>query len=318
MSNNLPLVTIIAACYNHEKYVLECLNAIKNQTYKNIELIITDDYSTDSSVTIINSWIEETGHVCTFISHDLNLGFPKTLNEALDNANGKYISIISTDDYWYPEFIEKRVRLFEESDDSVGVIYGKTYTIDEKGNRLPEVRPITSEPPEGYVLHDLLLGCFIIAPTAMIRKSCYGKVGLYDETLSIEDYDMWLRIARYYRFKFCPEILTNYRISPSSFTFARNEDLRISVAKIFIKQLNLIGGDITYQEAIDNKLIIYRHTLFKIKEPLARKYIRLSIIRKINKSDIFMYICSLLGLSYTFYQKISAWKNNHLNFNINN
>ena len=96
--NNSPLVSIIACCYNHEKYVEETLGSIKSQTHGNIELIIIDDFSTDQSVKKISNWIEKNKYSCTFIKNTENLGVVKTLNKALKKCNGKYFSIIACDD----------------------------------------------------------------------------------------------------------------------------------------------------------------------------------------------------------------------------
>jgi GT2 family glycosyltransferase len=100
------------------------------------------------------------------IHHKANVGFPKTLNEALRLAEGKYVSIISTDDIWMPEFIENHVKVFEECGEAYGLVYGRSYTMDEQGNRHPEMLPGRAQNPEGNVKGTLLNKNFIPAETA--------------------------------------------------------------------------------------------------------------------------------------------------------
>src|SRR5437868_13748314 len=91
-----PVVTAIAVCYNHGRFLNECLESIKAQNYPKLQIIITDDGSRDASSVMIRSWIE--ANPClniTFLQNEQNLGLCKTLNRALSLARGKYISIIA-------------------------------------------------------------------------------------------------------------------------------------------------------------------------------------------------------------------------------
>src|SRR5689334_1867763 len=95
-SDNLPLVSILAANYNNARYVLESLESIKQQTYPNIELIIVDDASADNSPQLISDWLKTANIPHKYIVHEQNKGLCSTCNELLRNANGKYISFIAT------------------------------------------------------------------------------------------------------------------------------------------------------------------------------------------------------------------------------
>ena len=86
-AGSLPLVTVIATCFNHERFVVECLESIRAQTYPNIQLIIADDCSTDGSVPLIRDWLTQTGTVCTLILHQQNQGVCRTRNETLTHAS---------------------------------------------------------------------------------------------------------------------------------------------------------------------------------------------------------------------------------------
>src|ERR1035441_9874426 len=93
-----PLVSTIVLSYNQSRFVLETLESVKAQTYKATQLIIVDDCSLDDSVATIDHWLQESGIHCEFIRHKKNQGICKSLNEALAVANGKYISMVASDD----------------------------------------------------------------------------------------------------------------------------------------------------------------------------------------------------------------------------
>jgi glycosyltransferase involved in cell wall biosynthesis len=220
MSHSLPLVTVIAVCYNHEKFVLECLRAIEQQSYSHIQLIIIDDVSKDRSVSLITEWVAQTKLNAFFIQHSENKGICKNLNEGLQHAKGKYIAITATDDVWLPHKIESQVHLLEQSSEKVGVVYSDAYRIDEDGKLLPkhfiEQYRTNFIPPQGNIFPLLMRGNFIPAMSTLVRRSCYDKVGFYDEDLCYEDYDMWLRLSSQFDFVYSPEIATKYRIVSTS------------------------------------------------------------------------------------------------------
>ena len=109
MSENhaaVPSVTVFAICYNHARFVIECLESIRNQTFGTFQLIVTDDCSTDESQAKIEAWLAAHRPDAIFIRHDRNVGLCATLNEALALATGDHISMIATDDLWEPNKIE--------------------------------------------------------------------------------------------------------------------------------------------------------------------------------------------------------------------
>ncbi len=119
--NNLPLVSVVVPCYNHEKYVKETIESIINQTYKNIELIVIDDGSKDNSVQVIQEMADK--HGFTFV-HRPNKGLSATLNEGIRLSKGKYFCAIASDDILMLEKIEKQVT-FMEANPEYGMCYGK-------------------------------------------------------------------------------------------------------------------------------------------------------------------------------------------------
>lgn len=219
MNDMQPLVTIIAVCYNHEKYVEETLNSIVNQTYKNIQLIIMDDFSSDNSVQIINEWIEKNKKECTFIPHKQNQGLCKTLNEALTYTKGQYYQAISCDDVLMPEKILKQINVFFENP-AIAVVCSNVLEIDEKSNILPKkdsnIEFVYGLRKSEELFKTLISRNIINAPTVLIRKEYIPITNVYDENLISEDWDLWLKLAYNYDFYFMNEYLVKYRIIGSS------------------------------------------------------------------------------------------------------
>ncbi|HKO60797.1 MAG TPA: glycosyltransferase [Pyrinomonadaceae bacterium] len=215
-----PLVSIIVVCYNQARFVRECLESVRLQTYANTELIVIDDCSGDDSAAVIESWIAALPDKPTFIVHERNQGICKTFNEALSNASGKYVSIIAADDVYLPDKTETQVTLFESLPENVGVIYSDVWQMDACGNLLKqhfiESQRDFAVMPQGNLFDALLQGNFIPAMSTMVRRECYAQVGRYDEQLTYEDFDMWLRISRHYEFVFSPVISAKYRVLPTS------------------------------------------------------------------------------------------------------
>ncbi len=230
----MTLVTVIVTCYNHEKYVLEALESVRQQTFSDFQLIIVDDCSRDQSATLIQEWIDEHKIEALFLRHIENRGLCASLNEALSHAKGTYIAYFSADDVMREGRLEHQVALFESSHENVGVVYSNAYQIDGEGRALQktffETYRSFETPPEGDVLLTLMEGNFIPAPSAMIRKECFEKVGGYDERLTLEDWDMWLRIATSFHFKYCPYVCIKYRQHSANF----NKVLESSAAKSLV------------------------------------------------------------------------------------
>jgi glycosyltransferase involved in cell wall biosynthesis len=241
-----PLVSTIVLSYNHSRFVLETLASVQAQTYKATQLIIVDDYSSDDSVAIIEHWLQETGMRCTFIRHQENQGICKSLNAALAVATGKYISIVASDDVWLLDKIAHQVEIMESQPDQVGVLYSEAFRMDVNGHSLPDTLIAANwnlpEMPQGQILDTLLQGNFIPGLTTLIRRSCYDKVGLYDENLPWEDWDMWMRIARHYSFLYSPTPSAKYRIHEKSFSRSDPGRMLKDSFKICLKQFGL--GDL--------------------------------------------------------------------------
>lgn len=303
MISDPPLVTVIAICYNHEPYVKECLESIHSQTYPNVQLIIMDDSSTDDSVEVILKWKNTNDPNCLFIAHKTNQGLCKTINEALEIANGKYVSIISTDDLWLDNFIEQYVGIFEAGSENIGIVYGDSFLIDESGNIISGRKHIRECKIGSNVYKELLMENFIMANAVLIRRRCFEKVGVYDETLYFEDYDMWLRIAQVFDFAYCCNTLAKRRKLNTSMSSSNPEKMKISLSLIYLKQLK---SNHDFSGIINNKLVTYSDVLYKISHPEAQKYLWLRYKQRRWKTDLLEFVFCFLGREYNEFESFST------------
>jgi len=170
------LVSIIALNYNQSDFLIESLEAIALQSYQNIELIITDDCSTDDSIEKIDAWVERNPQIQVIkVYNKINLGLCKTLNKAIHVSKGYYIKPIACDDILLPEYIEKVIAEFNNETD---LIFTDMILMNEKG-----VIKHTSNykynrvNPADYLnnFESLLEAQYIAAPTIIYKRTLFDQ-----------------------------------------------------------------------------------------------------------------------------------------------
>lgn len=249
MENN-PLVSVICLCFNHQDYVIECLDSILKQDYSPIEIIIADDYSTDNSKTIIKEWIIENPKAI-FIENRYNQGNTKTFNKALKKAKGEFIIDLATDDKLMPFCVSNQVNAFKKSSlINLGAVFGNAVNIDEKGDFCSYYFPVhpnlkvIQEIKSGDIYSSILSGSeSMCSVSAMFRKSVFDELQGYDENLAYEDLDFWIRASRKYDFQFIDQILVQKRILSNSLGtnfFRKNNKINYSTYQVLkkVKSLN--------------------------------------------------------------------------------
>jgi len=188
------------------------MQSVLSQTYKNYELIVVDDKSTDESPAIIEKFQMQHPEI-TFIRLEKNGGICKAFNTAFKICSGDFIIDLAADDILLPDHLERGVKIFETIDDSYGVIFGDAELIDAQGKLLclhSERYPHYTI-PQGNVYESLIERYFICSPTMMFRRAVIEALGGYDETLSYEDFDFWIRSSRIFKYRYEPHILVKKR-----------------------------------------------------------------------------------------------------------
>jgi glycosyltransferase involved in cell wall biosynthesis len=216
MAGNSPLVSVIALCYNHEKFVSEAIDSILNQTYDNIEIIIVDDASSDDSQHVIEQILKKHTKI-QFMPLKKNSGNCKAFNIGYKVSKGDYIIDFSTDDILLPTRIEKGVQAFQSGGHDVGVNFCNANIVDPRNFVLKEFyetneKGMALQPPaKGEVYGMLVQRYFICLPTLFAKREVFDYLGGYDERLTYEDFDFLVRSSRKYKYSYTDEILVHKR-----------------------------------------------------------------------------------------------------------
>lgn len=208
----MPKVSVICTCFNHEQYVSASLQSVLDQTYSNYELIVVDDGSTDSSANTIERFINDYPQI-SFIRLEKNQGICRAFNSAFKTCSGDFIIDLAADDILMPDRLSKGVASFDKLDKTFGVIFSDADWIDGKGTHLffhSDKYPHATI-PDGNVYEDLIERYFICSPTMMFRRAVIETLGGYDETLTYEDFDFWIRSSRLFNYHYQPDVLIKKR-----------------------------------------------------------------------------------------------------------
>jgi alpha-1,3-rhamnosyltransferase len=289
---NSLLVTVIVPCYNHEKYVSECILSIVNQSYKNFELIVIDDGSTDSSVIVLEKLKEKYGF--TLIAQQ-NSGLSATLNRGIQNyAKGEYITFCASDDYWALDKLELQVA-FMESNPSCYMCYGKTKYIDLFSNVMNYSKFTDKRLRGGDIFEDLFLFKFHPPVNYLFRKTVFELVGFYNPEIYAEDYFMNLKISSISKIGFIDEYLTFYRIDNRESKISRF----LKVSESHLKTIETYKDNPLYKKA---KLVVYLRLFFFFSK--FKKEKKLALMYLVKSSPLFYYP----RFVYSCFKLLFSWK----------
>lgn len=214
MENKTPLVSVLMPCYNNEKFLPEAIESILNQTYKNFEFIILDDFSTDNSWEIIKKYAKKDKRIKAY-RNKKNLKIVKTRNKLFELAsnNSKYFAIFDSDDVSMPERLEKEVKYLEKNS-KVGVVGSNLILIDENGKVIGYRKY-----KKRYKIKDptILYKSPVAQPSVMIRREILDKYNLRYSTDNYfdraRDFDLWVKIGDVSEIHNIQKPLLKYRIS---------------------------------------------------------------------------------------------------------
>jgi glycosyltransferase involved in cell wall biosynthesis len=213
LAMDLPLISVIIPAYNAEAFIERTLNSVLAQTYQNLEVIVIDDGSGDRTPQIVEAIAERDRRVR--LLQQFNAGVAAARNLGIEQAKGEFIAPIDADDIWYPQNIERQAQLMLSSSSEIGLVYSWSVDIDED-DRLTGV--CRAAQIQGNVYLTLICHNFLgNASASLIRRVCFEKVGGYNCRLKeqnaqgCEDWDLYLRIAEYYKFRVVPSFLIGYR-----------------------------------------------------------------------------------------------------------
>ena len=187
-------VSIILPCYNGAPWVDNTVRSIMVQTFKNFELLIIDDGSTDNSEETIAPFLCDKR--VRYIYQN-NKGFSRAINSGIKASSGELIGFIGQDDLWAPNKLELQIKYLSKHLD-IDLLFSDYYSIDSQGQILREIKAsVPAFHTRQEVITRLFLENFIGFETVLIKRKCFDEVGFFDERMTaFSDHDMWLRIAK--------------------------------------------------------------------------------------------------------------------------
>lgn len=305
--DDCPLVSIILPAYNHERYIDETLRSLIAQSYKNVELLVIDDGSPDNTWSRLLALKPECNKrfVHVVMEHRENKGLCATYNELIDLSRGEYLFVVNSDDVAKEHAIERLVAFLKSAPD-YAVAVGDNEFIDEKSQvvywdedkrgvyvkgagvyltfneYLSKTKKINSNSYEFGRYDTLIWKGNHITNGYLIKKSIFEQVGYYTNKAPIEDYYIFLQIAKYSKIKYINEVLLSYRWHKENTILKRPKEYRFE-DRTFLFEKSIVDqlgrkdiSDIFYGYIYRKKKLIGFPKLvaiYKIKNMLHKKFI---------------------------------------------
>lgn len=292
------MISVILPTYNRANWLIESVESIMAQDYKDWELIIVDDCSTDNTGEIVKKLIGKDSRI-RYIRNDSNKKLPASLNVGMRHAKGEYITWTSDDNTYKSNAFSVMLKVMEGCSAEIGLVFAEFDHIDKNGKKVG-----TYKIPNNLnkIYWENIVGCAFL-----YKRSVIDKIGWYDENkFLIEDYDYWLRIADCFEIKPIRKSIYNSRIHDNSLSTTRAKEVLQLKHKILKENLNKKINDeirkMIYQELalISYELDDYAN-MYKCVEIALKKYPDIKFNKRIKRA-IF------LGESFTrIYKKIRAF-----------
>lgn len=210
------MISVIIPTYNRANYLSEAIDSVLAQTYKNYEIIVVDDGSTDNTRKVLEKYSNKIRYI-----YQENKGPSAARNNGIKNAKGELIAFLDSDDAWLPEKLERQLELFRKNDE-LGLVSSAYYSCDEYFN-LPTLVREKDLSTKRKILPKLFVKNLFATPTIVVKKKCFTRVGLFNENYKFgEDWDMWIRIALDYEVHYVLEPLCKCRRHNDSITYGMN------------------------------------------------------------------------------------------------
>lgn len=233
----MPKVSVIISTYNRSRFVREALESVLMQSFKDLEIIVVDDGSSDNTPALLKEYSSLIHYV-----YQKNKGRSVSRNTGISLARGEYLAFLDDDDVWLPGKLERQVG-FLDARSEIALAHTFTGLMDEDG------RPLEKETRKhlmsyhraarmGYTYEGMSRLCVMYTSSVMLRKSCLGGVGLFDPCIeAFEDWDIYLRLALKYDIGTIPEPLVRIRVHPAHST---QDEFTRGRIKVSLKHLNIL------------------------------------------------------------------------------
>jgi glycosyltransferase involved in cell wall biosynthesis len=273
----MPEVSVIIPAYNSEKHIQEALESVFAQTFRDFEVVVVNDGSTDGTEQKLEKFRGCIRYFC-----QENRGQSAARRQGLRQAGGELIAFLDSDDLWLPMKLEKQV-LFAQARREYGIVSTDVLTFNENGVVSPTLKR-TYSISSGWVVEKLLFGNWIPPSAALVRRGCFDVVRDFDAPPPEhgEDWLMWMQIASRYRVYFIDEVLVKRRLHPESVSSGNSE----VAMRHFFRNLDIMRNHIPQLRARPDLVdecafrICCKHGVYHLHAlelPLARTYFRKAV-----------------------------------------
>lgn len=284
IADNFPLVSIPIITYNHENFIANAIESVLSQDYPNIEIIISDDSSTDNTVSIIQNYVHKYPHKIKLLTSQKNMGATQNWYKAISVCSGKYIAGLAGDDYFLPKKISKQVSAME-TDSDISICY-----TDASVFHVPTQKVLYNlsdkAPTLSGNIKTALSDCIYYSPTTMFRKNLIPKMNLFENIRSASDLAFFKEVmilsAPNGKILYLPEVLYVYN--------KHNDNLTVLNKQLYLEHIEAI-------KILQDKYPEYR----KLLEPAIYDFCCVAFFKTIlnfNIKQSFYYLTTGLKASH--------------------
>jgi glycosyltransferase involved in cell wall biosynthesis len=238
----MPKVSVLMPMFNSEKYIGMAIESILNQTFKDFELIILNDGSTDNSKKIVESYSDSR---IILIENTQNQGLARTRNRLIAEAKGDFLAWLDSDDIALPQRLQIQVDFLEKNPNHALVA---SWARIIGSNNLPTGNFVKSYIPNTDLSALLLFVNYIVQSSVMLRRNLLPDEHYNLDFPPTEDYELWVRIAKKHPIAILNDILVDYRVHDSNISFTQNDRAMRTVKMNHQRQLEDLGINPTMQE----------------------------------------------------------------------
>jgi len=284
-------VSVVLPSYNRAELLGRAIESVLAQTFRNFELIVVDDASTDSTERVVKEFCEPR---VRYFRQEMNKGAPAARNRGIKAARGEFIAFQDSDDEWVPEKLQIQFDILKNSPAEVGVVYsGMERVVGEERSLWPT--PAVT-PEDGIIYGDALNRLLGIGlQTSLIRRECFSKVGMFDEDLKrLQDFELFIRLSKYYCFSHVNKSLVRYHDTENS--ISSNCEALFSASEAILEKYH--HDIVNNRRALAKYLFILGNDLWKKRDPEhGRTYLlRAARIRPWNLIYVISALVSVFGL----------------------
>jgi alpha-1,3-rhamnosyltransferase len=269
------LISIIVPLYNHEHYIVQTLESFKHEGYARLEVVVLDDGSSDNSYAVAKAWFMENPNAFerVVLEQQKNQGITKTLNNLVQLATGDFITMVASDDLLLPNGLQVRLERLQQRPDWLGV-FGDATMINQDGENFASSALVQLKNADKFALLnddlrcvELMLRWCVPGPVLLLRREAFDVqkgIGLYNETVFLEDRDFYLRLLSKNALGFTDFKVAAYRWHPKN-SFRKKENLMKTYEAIYQSELGQVKSFTGFNKATLEFLVRYAYWSIQLK-----------------------------------------------------